>query len=346
MKLASNIMKEIMHNIYKKLLILLLLVTIILHAGSTRIMPLGDSITQGINGSLADEYQSGYRSSLWNLLNNADYNINLVGSQTEGYALSPSFDYNHEGYAWWTTQNIASHIYGFLANNPTDIILLHIGSNDVSPNQDNSSSVTGLNNILNQIDYYERDYNHPIRVVLTTIIQRTTYHQTLRDYNRNLINLANSRIANGDKITLIDMEYGTGMVNSDYSDSVHPDNSGYYKMANVWFDSLKNILPPPPPPAPTDVVISSVTASSATLSWNDTSTSETGFKIYQGSILIATVGANVTSYPLTNLTGNTTYTFLVRSYNSEGESSTSAIITFTTEDDYAWLIAVNHIILN
>jgi len=234
-----------MINIYIKSLIFSLLLSTILYAGPTRIMPLGDSITQGINGSLAEKYQSSYRSSLWNLLNNADYDINFVGSQSQGYALLPSFDYNHEGYAWWTSQNIASHVYGFLANNPPDIILLHIGSNDVSPNQSNSSSVSGLNNILNQIDYYERDYNHPIRVILTTIIQRTTYHQTLRDYNRNLINLANTRIANGDKITLIDMEYGAGFTNHDYSDSVHPDGSGYHKMANVWFNALKNILPPP-----------------------------------------------------------------------------------------------------
>ena len=334
-----------MQNIIK-ILLFITMTTGSLFANPVRIMPLGDSITQGFNGSLAQMYQSAYRSYLWHLLNNDDYDIDFVGSQSQGYALSPSFDYNHEGYAWWTTQNIADHVYEFLANNQPDIILLHIGSNDVSPNQNNSSSITGLNNILNQIDYYERDYNHPIRVVLTTIIQRTTYHQTLRDYNRNLISLANSRIANGDKITLIDMEYGAGLDYNDYSDSVHPDNSGYYKMANVWFDSLKNILPPPPPLPPTNIVVTSIEASSAILSWSDTSTNETGFKIYQGSILIATVGANITSYSLTNLTANTTYSFVVRSYNSEGESSTSTIISFTTKDDYAWLVAVNHIILN
>ena len=237
-----------------KMLLFIAMITTVLFANPVRIMPLGDSITQGITKGgdgiyLEEPYQSGYRSYLWDFLNDADYDIDFVGSQDQGYALS--FDYNHEGYSWWTTQDIADHVYGFLANNPCDIILLHIGSNDVSPNQSNSSSVTGLNNILNYIDYYERDYDHPIRVVLTTIIQRSTFHQTLKDYNSNLRNLANERIANGDKITLIDMEYGAGLNSNSYSDDVHPNYSGYNKMAIVWFDALENLLPPPPPP-PTD----------------------------------------------------------------------------------------------
>jgi len=182
---------------------------------------------------------------VWNSLTSANYNVDFVGSRNHGYAKTPSFDYNHEGYAGWTTHNIANHIYGFLVNNQPDIILLHIGSNDVSPSQANSSSVSGLNDILNEIDTYENDYNHPIHIVLATIIQRNSfYHQTLRDYNQNLINLANSRIADGDKITLIaDMEYRLSP--NDYSDGAHPNNSGYHKMSNSWFLALKDILGEP-----------------------------------------------------------------------------------------------------
>lgn len=334
----------------KRLLIVFLYISCgYIYANPIRIMPLGDSITQGVGSSSNESHQISYRKYLWDRLNNSGYSINFVGSQTQGYAVSPSFDYNHEGYAWWTTQNIANNIYGFLVNNPCDIILLHIGSNDVSPNQSNSSSVAGLNNILNYIDYYERDYNHPIRVVLTTIIQRTTYHQTLRDYNRNLINLANARIANGDKITLIDMEYGAGLTNNDYADGAHPDNSGYYKMSTAWYNALRNILPAPSPTTPNNLTTSSVEHDSVTFGWDDTSNNEYGFKIYSEGALVATLGANVTSYTINNLSPNTNYTYYVVAYNAHGNSS-APNISFKTSPppmpSYAWLPAVYHIILN
>jgi len=50
------------------LLSLLITATMHLNAGSIRIMPVGNSITQGYIGGigvLADGYQSGYRFHLW-----------------------------------------------------------------------------------------------------------------------------------------------------------------------------------------------------------------------------------------------------------------------------------------
>ena len=222
--------------------IILIVLTINLYSDPIRIMPLGDSITQGLNGSLEEKYQVAYRNDLYQNLKNEGYDIDFVGSQTHGYDVIPPFDYNHEGYAWWTTHDIADFVYSFLISNPADVILLHIGSNDTSPNQDDSSSIEGVRNILNQIDLYESDYNHPIRIILATIINRRDYHQTVSDFNTNLRNLANDRIATGDQITLVDMEYDAGFNSNDYSDDVHPDESGYEKMSNVWVKALDNIL--------------------------------------------------------------------------------------------------------
>lgn len=310
-------MLEVIYKLSKNIWIpqLLLLSTLTLYSQPTRIMPLGDSITHG--------YPHGYRSYLWDKLKNASYTVNFVGSNHDG----SGFDNDHEGYGGWMTDDIAGIVYGLLANNPPDIILLHIGSNDVSPTQGrDSSSVAGLEDILNHIDYYEDDYNHPIRVILATIINRREYHQTVRDYNRNLINLANSRIANGDKITLVDMEYGAGLNANDYGDATHPDNSGYYKMSNIWFDALDRLLPPP---VPTNVHITNVTYNSALLQWSDVSNKENGYKIYKNNTYIATVGSNVTSYTLNNLVEETYYSYKVVAYNGNGDTD-SDNIDFTT----------------
>ena len=200
-------------------------------------MPLGDSITQGFPST------SGYRNYLWYKLQDADYDVDFIGSQNDGYLVTPYFDSNHEGYGGWMTYDIAEIVYGLLEDNQPDIILLHIGSNDVSPTQGlDSSSITGLEDILNQIDYYEQDYNHQITVVLASIINRKEYHQTVTDFNINLRNMANSRIANGDLITLVNMESDAGLTSSDYEDATHPNDNGYTKMANVWFNTLEDIL--------------------------------------------------------------------------------------------------------
>jgi hypothetical protein len=78
--------------------------------------------------------------------------------------------------------------------------------------------------------------------------------------------------------------------------------------------------------APTE---SAVSGSQATLTWEDTSSNELGFKIERkkGSAglyrEIATVGANVTTYTDTNLTPDTTYYYRVRAFNSHGHSAYS-----------------------
>jgi hypothetical protein len=88
------------------------------------------------------------------------------------------------------------------------------------------------------------------------------------------------------------------------------------------------------PAAPSNLVATAVSSSQINLSWTDNSSNEDGFKIerLQGSVWtqVATVGANVTSWQDAGLTGNTTYTYRVRAYNSSGDSAYSNTASATT----------------
>ncbi len=79
------------------------------------------------------------------------------------------------------------------------------------------------------------------------------------------------------------------------------------------------------PVAPINLATSNITQTSLTLSWTDKATNEIGYKIYKNgnSTPIATIGVNSSSYNVTGLTANTTYTFRVAAYNLAGEGSAS-----------------------
>ena len=76
------------------------------------------------------------------------------------------------------------------------------------------------------------------------------------------------------------------------------------------------------PAAPNSLTAAAVSSSQINLTWNDNSNNETGFKIERKTgangtwSQIATVGANVESYPNTGLSAGTQYFYRVRSYIS------------------------------
>ena len=61
--------------------------------------------------------------------------------------------------------------------------------------------------------------------------------------------MAQQRIANGDKIIIVDMENGAGINYLPYTEGgdmfniLHPYATGYVKMAALWFDALSSFLP-------------------------------------------------------------------------------------------------------
>jgi bacillolysin len=85
------------------------------------------------------------------------------------------------------------------------------------------------------------------------------------------------------------------------------------------------------PTAPTSLAASSVTETTAALSWNASSDNVgvTGYDVYQGSTLLGNVAG--TSANITGLTANTSYTFSVRAIDAAANvSSSSNAVTFTT----------------
>jgi len=320
-----------------------------LHAQSYRILTLGNSITDGITqgDNPTEPNRIGYRKELYTLLNNAGYSFDFVGHNNTGYNLLADGDNGgipgtrgpflirllKDGFDLrWGTQTTPGGS-AYLDTYPADIILLHIGTNDILPTGSDASAITG---ILDEIDSWEARTGTHVTVFVARIINKNPYNPTITDYNNHLISLVSSR---GDpSIFLVDMETGAGI---NYSteigiDGIHPTQAAYDKIGQTWYIHLNSFLSSIP--ALPDQLSLHGSESSIDLSWNDNSSNETGFEIERsitgnpGSFeLVHTTASDVNYYTDKDLTKNTRYYYRIRAINLTGPSLYTAIEdVFTT----------------
>ena len=212
-------------------------------AETTRIMLLGDSITEDYRFSDSTNprpvgLKNGYRNDLWYMLQDAKYNVDFVGRRKFGADIRPKFDIDNEGYSGLTSQQIADGVKTPIQIFAPHIVVLHIGTNDYS------TSSKGVENILKNIDALEKQYNFPITIIVARIINKTNYSSLISTFNKNLQRMLDRRIANGDDIVVVDMEHDAGLYYDarNFADLLHPNNSGYHKMAKVWFKAIDKIM--------------------------------------------------------------------------------------------------------
>ena len=109
-------------------------------------------------------------------------------------------------------------------------------------------------------------------------------------------------------------------------------NSGFSNTVTTQTTDVTDLVPPS---VPTEFTASNITATSVTLSWlasfNPDGTPATGYKLYQGTTLIANITTN-TTYNVTGLTSGTLYKFFVSAYDANGNESdtTSPPLNVTT----------------
>jgi lysophospholipase L1-like esterase len=206
--------------------------------GTLRILPLGDSITLGVNG--------GYRNGLWTRLALAGKTVDYVGSQFDQYTKAP--DKDHEGHPGFTIGNIAASTSGWMASYTPSHVLLMIGTNDVAWwCAQTASQVADQHALL--VDQILAALPGTWVVVASIppmspgIIQPNNLDraQLGRDYNTELQKRAQARIAAGKKVRFADV-YSVLTV-SDLYDGIHPTEAAADKVAQVWFDALTPILP-------------------------------------------------------------------------------------------------------
>ena len=314
-----------------------------------RILPLGNSITYDnrIGDTRPIGERTSYRYKLGKLLQEDGYRIDFLGSKYSGYDLFT--DANNGGVPGIRTGEVFTMLStgynphnriqetpgAYLETYAADIILLHIGTNNVT------KETTDLEKILDEIDNYERSHNVTIMVILAQIINRVSYSSTTSAYNKNMKTMAEARIANGDKIVLVNMEQDAGMVYStaqpggDMADDLHPLDSGYEKMASVWYHAIKTVMDPIAPILISPENNATKVSVSPTLSW-EAAAGANSYNVQVStnpnftSVIFDQSNITQTSVAVTNLINNTSYYWRVKAANAAGTSTWSPVRNFTT----------------
>ena len=199
-----------------------------------RIMPLGDSITYGAGSA------GGYRTPLYRLLTNLNFNVDFVGSQTTNPdANLPDLD--HEGHSGWTIGGIDGGILGwFDAVADPDVILLHIGTNDSGGGNAFTNMVSNLDALVTKMSL-ARPYAH---IIVSSLLKRgePNYTAITNYFNPFIPGKVAAQQALGRRVTYLDMHAGLDL--SDTYDNLHPNQVGYNKMATNWVTAITNVISP------------------------------------------------------------------------------------------------------
>ena len=208
-----------------------------------RIMPLGDSITQGVMGDKA-AYRGGYRRKLWEKLTAAHYSVDFVGSTTADSG--DMADPQHEGHSgWWIShpeKGIYENILGWSAKilNP-HVVLMLIGTNDLGDSNTFKTKIDVLDQLIDRIAVA-----HPGAIIIVSpLLERAaSSYATIQTYFNPFVR---ERVLNhqlkGQKVRFWDIPSYVPL--SDMADQLHPGEVGYEKMAQGWFDAIQEIWPTP-----------------------------------------------------------------------------------------------------
>ncbi|MCU0749006.1 MAG: alpha/beta hydrolase fold domain-containing protein [Akkermansiaceae bacterium] len=201
-----------------------------------RVMPVGDSITEG--GSSF----STWRYGLWEKLYTAGYLIEYVGSRKTDSRIG---ELPHEGYGGKNSGFLAATVPGNFRKHPADIVLLHAGHNHFA---DQKPVPQILKDTEALIDGF-RAVNPKVTILLAQPIHsgKLPKYSYIPELQKELVPLAKRLDRPDSRVIIVPQGEGFVVGKDTVPDLVHPNASGAAKMADKWFEALVKVMEPATP---------------------------------------------------------------------------------------------------
>jgi lysophospholipase L1-like esterase len=200
---------------------------------AVRIMPLGDSITQG------DFLRNSYRRPLWHRLKGEGFRVNFVGSQRRNHIAGPpdgDFDRDHEGHWGWTINQVLERLDGWARAANPDVALIHLGTNDLFQGDDPDTIARELAEVVTVL----RAANPRVAIFLAELIPARGSEAAYVPVNARIRALSSMGTSES-PVTIVDMFSGFDVDAHTY-DGVHPNAAGESLLAERWFSALAPFL--------------------------------------------------------------------------------------------------------
>ncbi|CAN9411422.1 unnamed protein product [Alternaria alternata] len=202
---------------------------------TVRIMALGDSIT-GSPGC--------WRAYLWQKLQQAGIkNTDFVGTLA-GQGCGFQYDGENEGHGGFLAVNIANQnqLPGWLSSTKPDIVMMHLGTNDVWSNRSPQEITTAFSKLVDQM----RASKPTMKILAAKIIPMNPSNcaecgPRVVALNNVIQTWAASKTTTNSPITVVDAWTGFN-TNTMTGDGVHPNDTGNKKLADTWFQPLADAI--------------------------------------------------------------------------------------------------------
>lgn len=203
-----------------------------------RIMPIGNSITQGSSTTYS------YRYALWKKLIDANMNFNFVGSQSMNDGGNPTFppyrnqqfDTHNEGHWGKRADEILVGLPAWATAAKPDMVLVEAGTNDILQGQSVATTKEDLRGIIQAV----REVNPNAVILLATIIP--SLNNNMSAMASAITDLASEEDTSQSPVILVDQHSGFNATTDTY-DGIHPNPQGEEKMAQKWASAILNHTP-------------------------------------------------------------------------------------------------------
>jgi len=200
-------------------------------AQAVRIMPLGDSITYGVDDRTHDSPSGGYRNILLRELPN----VIMVGSVKDS-ATNSVLD--NEGHRAWTIRQMNEQATTWCKSANPDIVLVHAGTNDLAREVGPNMAAIRLRGFIQTL----LNSSHA-KIYVASLVPILPKNSANADAERftifdRLIPGVVASFASTGRVSFVDMTAEKWSASDYGSTGVHLRPSGYAKMAHAWEVSL------------------------------------------------------------------------------------------------------------
>jgi lysophospholipase L1-like esterase len=195
-----------------------------------RVMPLGASSTVGA-GSPAT---AGYRGPLQMLLARDGITVDMVGSQRGGPSSVP--DRDHEGASGLSLQGMKPRVAAWVRQARPDVILLHMGTNDLLQGASAKEVARRLDGVLSEIVAVSGAHV----IVAGVWAPLPDDAQDRAEFNRLGAAVVEDFRRRGHSMRYLDVS--EPLESDELADGLHPNATGYRMIAAMWERQILDVI--------------------------------------------------------------------------------------------------------